>query len=47
MADTFNLAEGSGETCNVQKLFKESEEIEYYEPEAGAYAVTIEIDIWY
>ena len=47
MAVTFNLAEGSGETKNVQKLYMESEEIEYYDPESKVYAVTIEIVIWH
>ena len=44
---TFNLAEGSGEEKAVQKIYKESHEIEYYDPESEVYAVTIEIDIWH
>lgn len=44
---TFNLADGSGETKEVQKLFKESYETEHYDPDSQVYAVTIIIEIWH
>ena len=42
-----NLADGSGETVTVQRIFKETNDIETYNPDIGVYTVTQEYLIWY
>ena len=47
MSDTFNIMDGSGEDYQVQKLYKESCQVEYYDPESKVYCVTLEFVVWH
>jgi len=44
---TGNLADGSAETVTVQRIFKETNDMEAYIPDILVYTVTQEYLIWY